>query len=473
MASELHDDDARQISATAAAQPVVPSYPSYPSFPSSAMSPQYRISPRPCASISTDHKVIGLQYALTSLVFLLVGFLFILLIRWHLAWPTQPIPLIGALLGEARSADGVLLPEFYLQLGAMHGTTMVFLAVVPLAVGAFGNYLIPLMVGAPDMAFPRLNALSYWLYFVAGLVMMAGFFLPGGAASSGWTSYPPLADIATTGQTAWLVGHVPARAVVDAQFDQHHRHDPAVARARPDADAAAVLRVGDARDVVPALDRVPAAAGRRRSAIDGSARRHELLPADGLMVSGKALTATGGGSPILWQHLFWFLGHPEVYVLILPALGIVAEVIANITRKPLWGYRAMVGCRARHGHAVVSGVGAPHVPHRHGPDDERILPGHDDDHFDPVGDHRVGARAVALRRIDPLHRSGTVRAGIPADVWSRRPDRTAARPGRHRHSAARHLLRDRSLPLHRRARHDVRAVCRYLLLVSRKSPAGR
>src|SRR5678816_1120062 len=155
---------------------------------------------------STDHKVIGLQYAFTSLAFLLLGFLLILLLRWHLAWPAAPIPVVGGLLGDRNTANGILLPEFYLQLGAMHGTTMVFLAVVPLAVGAFGNYLIPLMVGAPDMAFPRLNALSYWLYLVAGLIMMAGFFLPGGAASSGWTSYPPLANIATMGQTAWLAG---------------------------------------------------------------------------------------------------------------------------------------------------------------------------------------------------------------------------------------------------------------------------
>src|SRR5689334_8626624 len=128
---------------------------------------------------STDHKVIGLQYAFTSLAFLLLGFLLILLVRWQLAFPLQPIPVVGGLLG----------------------TIMVFLAVVPLAVGAFGNYLVPLMIGAPDMAFPRLNALSYWLYLAAGLIMLASFFLPGGAANSGWTSYPPLSILATSGQT--------------------------------------------------------------------------------------------------------------------------------------------------------------------------------------------------------------------------------------------------------------------------------
>ena len=138
---------------------------------------------------STDHKVVGLQYGWTSLTFLLLGFLLILLIRWQLAWPADPLPL-GGLLGAGNAPGGFMLPEFYNQLGAMHGTIMVFLAVVPLAVGAFGNYLIPLMIGAPDMAFPRLNMLSYWIYLMAGLVMLASFFLPGGAANSGWTAYP-------------------------------------------------------------------------------------------------------------------------------------------------------------------------------------------------------------------------------------------------------------------------------------------
>ena len=155
---------------------------------------------------STDHKVIGLQYAFTSLAFLLLGFCLILLVRWQLAFPMHPIPLVGGALGDANAPGGVMLPEFYAQLGAMHGTIMVFLAVVPLAVGAFGNYLVPLMIGAPDMAFPRLNAWSYWLYLSAGVVMLASFFLPGGAANSGWTSYPPLAVFATAGQTAWLAG---------------------------------------------------------------------------------------------------------------------------------------------------------------------------------------------------------------------------------------------------------------------------
>ena len=157
---------------------------------------------------SVDHKVIGIQYGITAMVFLLLGFGFILLMRWQLAFPEQALPLIGGWFGAARMPEGIMLPEFYNQLGAMHGTIMVFLGVVPLAVGAFGNYLVPLQVGAPDMAFPKLNAASYWLYFAGGVVMLISFFVPGGAAKSGWTSYPPLAVIETAGQTWWLLGMV-------------------------------------------------------------------------------------------------------------------------------------------------------------------------------------------------------------------------------------------------------------------------
>src|SRR3990172_9231466 len=157
---------------------------------------------------STDHKVIGIQYGLTALVFLLFGFTLIMLLRWQLAYPGKAIPWLGKILGDQLMPGGIMLPEFYNMLGAMHGTIMVFLGIVPLAVGAFGNYVRPLQIGAPDMAFPKLNMMSYWVYFAGGVVMLASFFVPGGAANSGWTSYPPLSDIATTGQTMWLFGMV-------------------------------------------------------------------------------------------------------------------------------------------------------------------------------------------------------------------------------------------------------------------------
>ena len=122
---------------------------------------------------SQDHKVIGIQYAVTSMVFLLIGFALMMVMRWQLAYPLQPVPLVGSLLGEVNAPAGIISPEFYNQLAAMHGTIMIFLGVVPLAVGGFGNYLIPLQIGASDMAFPRLNMWSYWTYAVAGIVMIS------------------------------------------------------------------------------------------------------------------------------------------------------------------------------------------------------------------------------------------------------------------------------------------------------------
>tara|TARA_Y100001954_G_scaffold20765_1_gene18967 strand:+ start:1190 stop:1834 length:645 start_codon:yes stop_codon:yes gene_type:complete len=153
---------------------------------------------------STDHKVIGIQYGITSLLWLLVGFALMAIMRYQLAYPGSPVPIVGSLLGEG----GILPSEMYNSLGAMHGTIMIFLGVVPLAFGAFGNYLVPLQIGAIDMAFPKLNAASYWTYFLGSVIMVSGFFVPGGAANSGWTSYPPLANTATMGQTVWLLGMI-------------------------------------------------------------------------------------------------------------------------------------------------------------------------------------------------------------------------------------------------------------------------
>src|SRR5438552_8215475 len=142
---------------------------------------------------SVDHKVIGLQYAITGLLFLLFGFTLMMIMRFQLAYPSRPIPFIGNWFGPDKAPGGIMLPEFYNQLGAMHGTIMVFLGVVPLAVGGFGNFVVPLQIGAPDMAFPKLNAFSYWSFFLGGVTMLASFFVPGGAAQGGWTAYTPLA----------------------------------------------------------------------------------------------------------------------------------------------------------------------------------------------------------------------------------------------------------------------------------------
>src|SRR4051812_2381577 len=126
---------------------------------------------------SVDHKVIGIQYGVSGLVFLFFGFSLMMLMRWQLAYPGAPLPVIGRLLGELRMPGGTMAPEFYNQLGAMHGTIMVFMGVVPLAVGGFGNFVVPLQIGAPDMAFPRLNMVSYWVFLPRTLIMIASFFV--------------------------------------------------------------------------------------------------------------------------------------------------------------------------------------------------------------------------------------------------------------------------------------------------------
>jgi cytochrome c oxidase subunit I len=303
---------------------------------------------------ATDHKMIGLQYLFTGLIFLFFGFSLMMMMRWQLAYPGKPMPmgdLLGTIFGKDNMPGGIMASQFYNSLGAMHGTIMVFLGIVPLAFGAFGNFVVPLQIGAVDMAFPKVNAASYWCLFVGGVIMFASFFLPGGAADAGWTSYAPLADITGPGQTYWLIGMVflitssllgsvnfittiiQMRAkgltwmrlpfFVWAQFVTGFL----LLLAFPPLEAAAVMqimdRLADTSFFLP--EGLVLNAGLKQMQIDGTIG-----------------AVSGGGSPLLWQHLFWFLGHPEVYVLILPAMGIVCEVIAVNTRKPIWGYRSLV-----------------------------------------------------------------------------------------------------------------------------------
>jgi cytochrome c oxidase subunit 1 len=306
---------------------------------------------------STDHKVVGIQYALTALCFLLFGFLLMGLMRWQLAYPGQAIPVVGEWLhqllgGEMVAKDqagrvGLILPDLYNSFGAMHGTIMVFLAVVPLLAGAFGNYVVPLQIGAPDMAFPRLNMASYHCYFLGGVVMLASFFIPGGAAKSGWTSYSPLATVADlahhfNGQTCWLVGMVflitsSLLGSVNLITTIIQLRAPGLTWMRLPFFVWALL----VTSFLLLLAFPPLEAAGVMQLMDNFFGTSFFLPS-GLVLSGQPLKVSGGGSPLLWQHLFWFLAHPEVYVLILPAFGIVAEIVANNTRKPLWGYTTMV-----------------------------------------------------------------------------------------------------------------------------------
>lgn len=297
---------------------------------------------------SVDHKVIGIQYAVTSLAFLFIGLSLMLMMRWQIARPGEPVPVVGGLLegllGDPAS-EGKISADLYNSFGAMHGTIMIFLGVVPLVFGAFGNYLVPLQVGAGDMAFPKLNMASYHIYAIGGAIMLASFLIPGGAAQAGWTSYPPLTEvIPTDGQTYWLIAMV---FLITSSLLGSVNLITTVIQLRVPGLTWMRLPFFVWSEFVTAflllLAFPPLEAGAIMQLMDRLTGSSFFMP-HGLVVSGKAMTdLSGGGSPLLWQHLFWFLGHPEVYVLILPGMGIVTEVIANNTRKPIWGYRAMVG----------------------------------------------------------------------------------------------------------------------------------
>ncbi len=311
---------------------------------------------------STDHKMIGAQYGVTGLIFLFFGFLLMLVMRWQLAHQGEPVPVIGSLLhgifgdsvfeADKNGHMGVLTQNGYNAFGAMHGTIMVFFGIVPIAFAAFGNFVVPLQIGAPDMTFPRINMASYWCFFISCIFMVVSFFVPGGAAKSGWTSYPPLAGIADlnvghslwlNGQTLWLLGmvfNITASLLGSVNFVATiiQLRAPGMTWMRlPFFVWAQFITAFLLLLAFPPLE----AAGLMQFT-DRTLGTVFFMPT-GLAVNQQLIQHwAGGGSPILWQHLFWFLAHPEVYVLILPGIGMVAEIVANNTRKPLYGYKAMV-----------------------------------------------------------------------------------------------------------------------------------
>jgi cytochrome c oxidase subunit 1 len=296
---------------------------------------------------STDHKVIGIQYGLSGLFFLLFGFSLMMMMRWQLAYPGQPIPFgIGSLLQKAfgqAANGGVVSGDLYNMFGAMHGTIMVFMGIVPLAFAAFGNYVVPLQIGAPDMAFPKVNMASYWAFFVGCVIMMLSFFVEGGPAQAGWTSYSPLATvIAGHGQTYWIVGMVflitsSLLGSVNFLATIIQLRAPGLTWMRLPFFVWAQFVTG----FLLLLAFPPLEAAAVMQLMDKVFHTSFYLPT-GLLVGGKVADISGGGSPLLWQHLFWFLAHPEVYVLILPGMGIVSEVLCNNCRKPIWGYKSLV-----------------------------------------------------------------------------------------------------------------------------------
>ncbi len=310
---------------------------------------------------STDHKVIGIQYGVMALLFLLLGFILVAAMRWSIAegakqardpsYQVKPIPVLGVVLEKTLGSDaakgGVMSPDLYNAFGAMHGTIMVFLAIVPLAFAAFGNYVVPLQIGAIDMAFPRVNMASFQCFFLGGVVMLASFFVPGGAAKSGWTSYSPLATFAErgymfNGQTFWIIGMV---LLITSSLLGAVNFIATIIQLRAPGMTWMRLPFFVWAQFVTAfillLAFPPLEAAGIMQLMDNLFGTSFFLPS-GLVVAGQPPGISGGGSPLLWQHLFWFLAHPEVYVLILPGMGVVSEIIANNTRKPLYGYRSLV-----------------------------------------------------------------------------------------------------------------------------------
>jgi cytochrome c oxidase subunit 1 len=286
---------------------------------------------------STDHKVIGRQYFFLSLTAVLVGAWLSLLMRIHLVWPHAAIPFLGE-----------IKPENYLAQLTMHGTLMVFFVLSTVPQTGFGTFFLPLQLGAPNIAFPRLSATGFWTALTSFLVLMAAFFVPGGAPGAGWTQYPPLSALASAGPgqgvgtDLWLVSiglfclSSLMSAVGFVATTVRHRAQGMTWMRMPltcwswfVTSILILLAFGILLAAVILL------------MLDRHAGTSFFLPG-GLLISGKAI-AHSGGSPLLWQHLFWFFGHPEVYIAILPAMGVTSHLLSVFARKPVFGYKAMVG----------------------------------------------------------------------------------------------------------------------------------
>lgn len=311
---------------------------------------------------STDHKVIGIQYYLLALAAVIVGMILSVLMRLHLAWPGLQFPQIFG---------GAMKPEAYEALLTMHGTLMIFFVLTAAPQGSFGNYLLPIQLGAPEMAFPRLNMLSFWVTFLSFACMISAFFVPGGAPISGWTSYAPLSALGQVtgpgeglGQTMWLVSIglfciatlLGTLNFISTTIDMR---TPGMTLLRMPLTVWAWFVTA----ILSLLSFAVLFAAAIMLLLDRLAGTSFFVPA-GVVVSGR-LQAHSGGSPLLWQHLFWFFGHPEVYITILPAMGVTSHVLSTFSRKPVFGYRAMVAATCAIGvlgfllwghHMFVSGM---------------------------------------------------------------------------------------------------------------------
>jgi cytochrome c oxidase subunit 1 len=305
---------------------------------------------------STDHKIIGIQFLFSSLIFLVIGGLLALLVRIQLGWPHSTIPVLGQAWWPG-SAGNRMPPEFYNMLFSMHATIMIFFVIIPMLAGAFGNFTIPLMIGAPDMAFPKLNMMSYWFMWPAFIIILCSFFVDGGAPAAGWTSYPTLASIMMPGgqgmespaapnsghgQVLWLsalifVGISSMMGSVNYITTIINMRAPGMTFFRMPMTTWSLLITA----ILQAFALPVLTVALFLQLLDKTINTSFFLP-PGNLPFGNWRTGPGGGQPLLWQHLFWFYSHPAVYIMILPAMGMVSDIISTFARRPLFGYRAMV-----------------------------------------------------------------------------------------------------------------------------------
>ena len=295
---------------------------------------------------SIDHKMISKQFLITGLIMGIIGIGMSMLFRMQLAWPEEPFKIMEVLLGDKMAPGGVMTPDAYLALVTIHGTIMVFFVLTAGLSGTFSNLLIPLQIGARDMASGFLNMISYWLFFLSSVVMVISLFVEAGPAAAGWTIYPPLSALpqampgSGAGMTLWLVSmaiFIASSLIGSLNY---------------------IVTVINLRTKGMSMTRLPLTIWAFFvTAIIGVLSFPVLLSCALLLIMDRSFGTSfylsdifiggevlhyQGGSPVLFEHLFWFLGHPEVYIILLPALGITSEVIATNSRKPIFGYRAMV-----------------------------------------------------------------------------------------------------------------------------------
>ncbi|KHJ38598.1 alternative cytochrome c oxidase subunit 1 [Pedobacter glucosidilyticus] len=294
---------------------------------------------------SQDHKMIAKQFLITGIVMGVIAMILSILFRIQLAYPDQSFPLFEVLLGKF-APEGRLDPNFYLSLVTIHGTIMVFFVLTAGLSGTFSNLLIPLQLGARDMASPFMNMLSYWFFFTASVIMLSTFFIESGPAGAGWTIYPPLSAVAKSmpgsglGMTLWLVSMT---LFVASSLIGGINYISTVLNMRTkgmDLWKMPLTIWSFFLTAIVGLLSFPVLVAAVVLLIFDRSFGTSFYLSD-IYVAGQALP-NEGGSPILWQHLFWFLGHPEVYIVLMPALGITSEVIATNARKPIFGYHAMV-----------------------------------------------------------------------------------------------------------------------------------